>query len=233
MSIKRAWYLFILTLITFAGISYVFSTTLVLTLGTTTLTIVALYLIMVTANAELRRATEQEVKAFVEKLEGVTGELKNVTQATLKAAEGLSRVEAIIARMAGKTEELVSIQERELAEHVELLRPRILINVESRQALLFWRNYFLTVWNIGGDARDLQVSYQRGGQWVVMNQLELTRNRRVEYDCGNTGSYKDISSLPVHARAYDVEGRLYEGSSLAGFDISQSTEIPMISRPSG
>jgi uncharacterized membrane-anchored protein YhcB (DUF1043 family) len=194
------------------------------------MTIGILYLIMVTSNRELQKTTERQVKAFIEKLDDVTKELKGVSQATANSVERLTLIERHMAKMAGKTEELVSLQERDKAEHVELLRPRILVAVRSRPAKVFWRDYFLTVWNVGGDA-GIETLYRFGEQWNVMPPLVLARNRHVEYNCGNTGNFRGLPSLAVHIKANDAEGRVYEGSTQAGFDSDQSIEVPTVARP--
>lgn len=224
--------MYALALLVFGITSPLWPSFLLLTLGTTTMTILALYLIMVTSNRELQRSTERQIEAFVRTLESVTRELKAVSEATVKSVESLSKIERHMASMAGKTEELLLLQERDKAEHVALLRPKFLVNVRSRQTKVFWRDYYLVAWNVGGNA-SIEVSYRFREEWMVMKPLELARNQHIEYNCGNTGGFRGLQNLAVHIKANDAEGRLYEGSIQAGFESNQYAEVPMVFRTEG
>ena len=129
MTLKRAWYLYLLVLGAFI-ISNVFTRNgLFTSLGTNIMTIIALFLIMITSNQVLRESTENEAKAFIESIKEVTSELTKVSEATMKSSEAISRVENGIIAVAGKTTELVNIEQAKENERISLLRPKIFVSI--------------------------------------------------------------------------------------------------------
>lgn len=78
ITLERAWYLFAIAFVLFVIISVIYPDPFRVTFGISLLTIIMMYLIMISGNIELQRATQTQVKAFVEQLQAVGQELKNV-----------------------------------------------------------------------------------------------------------------------------------------------------------
>ncbi len=226
MNLRRAWLLYVSALTIFVIVSVYYPNGLLLQLGTTSLTIIAMYLIMITSNIELRKSTERQVQSFVEQLQTVGMELKNVSNGLERTIEVLKKVETTLAQLTGKTSELVAIEQREIAERIELLKPKISIVAQRRRMLLFWEDYFLIVRNNGGDAKDLQVSYLRKGEWYpTVPPKQLKRNEQFEINCGNVNEYKTASYISTTVITYDNEGRLYEGTANVGIGSPQTVFV--------
>ena len=112
-------------------------------LGINAMVILALFLIMMTSNKEIRAGLEMEAKAFEDNLKSVTSELKKVSEATLKSVEALSRVERGILKVADETDQLKKAQEGMESERVLLLKPKILLSLFSGDYYSFWKHYYL------------------------------------------------------------------------------------------
>ena len=211
MTLKRAWIIYAVALGTFVVSSLLVKNNLFTSLGTTTTTILALFLIMMTSNKEIRAGLEREAKAFEDNLKSVTSELKKVSEATLKSVEALSRVEQGIQKVADETDQLKKAEEGIESERVSLLKPKIILSLFSGDYYSFWKHYYLSVSNLGGDARDLQLSYVLGKNTQIFKNQLLQRNRQLKFDCGDISFFRSGSVVHIELSANDSEGRKYFG----------------------
>ncbi|MDA8055069.1 MAG: hypothetical protein M0Z77_05385 [Thermoplasmatales archaeon] len=213
MTLKRAWIIYAVALGTFVVSSLLIRNNLFISLGTTTTTILALFLIMMTSNKETRSALETEAKIFEESLKLVTAELKKVSEATLKSVETMSRVERGILKVADGTSDLLETEQGKENQRISLLRPRIFALLISEDYYTFWKHYYLSISNFGGDAKDVQLIYAKGKNRIPTTNTLLQRNRQWRVDCGDISTFLTGTVIQIEVSAYDIEGRMYAGSA--------------------
>ena len=211
MTLKRAWILYVIVLAAFIISNVFVRNSLFTSLGINAMVILALFLIMMTSNKEIRAGLEMEAKAFEDNLKSVTSELKKVSEATLKSVEALSRVERGILKVADETDQLKKAQEGMESERVLLLKPKILLSLFSGDYYSFWKHYYLSVSNLGGDAKDLQLSFILGKNKQIFENQLLQRNRQLKFDCGDISVFRSGSVVQIELSTNDSEGRKYLG----------------------
>ncbi len=210
-TLKRAWLIYAIALVAYVASVLLSHNALLISLGTTTMTIFVLFLIMMQSNKEVRLGLEKEAKTFEENLKLVTSELKKVSEATLKSVEALSRVEQGVLKVADETDQLKKAEEGVESERVLLLKPKILLSLFSGDYYSFWKHYYLSVSNLGGDARDLQLSYVLGKNTQIFKAQLLQRNRQSKFDCGDISVFRSGSVVHIELSTNDSEGRTYLG----------------------
>ena len=226
MTLKRAWILYVIVLAVFIISNAFVRNSLFTSLGINVMVILALFLIMMTSNKEIRAGLEMEAKAFEDNLKSVTSELKKVSEATLKSVEALSRVERGILKVADETDQLKKEEEGMESERVLLLKPKILLSLFSGNYYSFWKHYYLSVSNLGGDARDLQLSYVLGKNTQIFKDQLLQRNRQSKFDCGDISVFRAGSVVHIELSTNDSEGRKYFGTvNIAAGDTNWSEII--------
>jgi hypothetical protein len=210
-TLKRAWLIYAIALVAYVASVLLSHNALLISLGTTTMTIFVLFLIMMQSNKEVRLGLEKEAKTFEENLKLVTSELKKVSEATLKSVEALSRVEQGVLKVADETDQLKKAEEGVESERVLLLKPKILLSLFSGDYYSFWKHYYLSVSNLGGDARDLQLSYVLGKNTQIFKDQLLQRKRQSKFDCGDISVFRSGSVVHIELSTNDSEGRTYLG----------------------
>ena len=226
-TLRRAWLIYAIALVAYVASVLLSHNALLISLGTTVMTIFVLFLIMMQSNKEVRLGLEKEAKTFEESLKLVTSELKKVSEATLKSAGSISRVEAGISSMAGKTTELVSIEQERENERIGLLKPRIFASlfINSWGWFGIYKHYYISISNIGGDARDLILYFPRAGIKMQSSFQSLKRGPPWNIDYGDVAVFKIANPLNVEISLYDMEGRNYYGSGVINSDKGEISEI--------
>jgi uncharacterized protein (UPF0335 family) len=226
VTLKHAWIIYFIGLPIYGVSAYIVRNNLYTSLGTTTMTILVLYLIMMQSNKEMRAALGQEAKTFAENLESVTNELR-------KVSEALSDVKERIGTMGQDTKNLVAIEKTRDEERVQRLRPRLVVTFKSDHFALFFLHYYLIVVNNGSVAKDVQISYLMGKVWKNNTYPTIPRNGQAVIDCGDVTLFTSISLLQVWASVYDEEGNHYVGTINVDVKNTKSQEIPLSLQPSG
>ncbi len=100
-------------------------------------------------------------------------------------------------------------------EHIDRLRPALVVTLDVRSHLLVWRHRWLTLANIGGHAYDVRVSYQyhvqAGSTPLVPQGFELKINQHIEWDIGDIGDARGSDELRLEISLRDQENRKYAG----------------------
>ena len=225
MTLKRGWYLYLIALAAFIISNTFVDNSLFTSLGINVMTILALFLIMITSNQELRKSTEKEAKAFIESITDVTSELLKVSEASKKTAEVLSRVEQHIASMSTNTKDMFVYEKKKDEEEIERLRPRLVVTLKTDKWGIFWVHYFLIVVNNGEEAKDLQVSYLMNKTWFNATYPKLLRGKQVTVDCGDITIFRGVSTLQVYISTYDEKSMHYE--AFLNVDTKKADSIPV------
>lgn len=229
MTLKRGWILYLIALAAFIISNIFIHSSLFTSLGINVMTILSLFLIMITSNQELRKSTEKEAKAFVDSLKEVTSELKKVSEATVRSTEAISRVESGITSVASKTTELVDIEQTKGNERINLLKPRIFVSVfiDNWGWFAIFKHYYISVSNIGGDAKNVTLYFPRSGQNMQSLVNTLTRGVPWNIDYGDIAIFKITNPLNIQITLYDMDGRNYYGDGMVNIGKGQLTEIDL------
>jgi len=227
MNLRKAWIIYFFVLFIYIGIAYFIQNSLFISLGVTTMTILILYLIMLTSNKEIRSAIEKEADSFVENLKSVTLELKNVGEETAKSIDVLSKIERHMANMAGKTEELFEYEQQRDREKIERVKPRLILTMKRSPFWVFWTHYNLVVINRGGVAKNIQISYLVNNKWFLKLQPLLQRDQEITIDCGDISIYKSSTSFQIWISTYDEENRHYEAQKSIDVNIEEQIEVSL------
>ena len=209
ITLERAWYLWVISLIFFVIISIVYPETFRLTLGIALLTVVMMYLIMVSGNIELQRATQTQVKAFVEQLQTLGNELKGVSQGIRTLVEVMKDVKTTILESTLASKTAIAKAETERRKRKEAIKPQLSVKVEVR-GLQFWifdnRRYHLLIWNSGSDAIGTIVRIRN----LVYGAYNIGTRKHKDIDIGHINKFKGISTLNVFLEVRDVDRNPYQ-----------------------
>jgi len=231
ITLRRAWYLYTISLILFVILSIVYPDTFRLTLGISVLTILMMYLIMVSGNIELQRATQTQVKAFVEQLQAVGTELKNVGSELSGLINVMRAVQRSVAESLSVSKTALELEEAERKRHRELIKPRLHLKVKVRGVNILWglidtRNYRLIVTNTGGDGIDT---------WVYVNEkrygpYEIKANRQIDVGFGHVNDYEALQAVGVRIDIRDVDRNPYSLTTQIGLNQTEWIAIPLSER---
>ena len=228
MTLERAWYLWIISLIFFVIISIVYPDTFRLTLGTYLLMIVMMYLIMVSGNIELQRATQTQVKAFVEQLQTLGNELKSVSQGIRTLVEVMKDVKTTILESTLASKTAIAKAETERRKRKESIKPQLSVKVKVRGFQLWIlfdnRHYYLSVGNSGSDAIGTVV-------WIgsfVSKAYNIGTRKHIDIDIGHINDFKRISILNVSLEVRDVDRNPYQAQFQVSLLQPQWASIPLI-----
>jgi hypothetical protein len=209
ITLARIWLLYAIALIVFVILSLVYPDTFRLTLGISILTIVMMYLIMVSSNIELRKATETQIKTLVSQLQTLESELKNVSEG-IKALTNVMldvRTTLLESTMVSKT--AIARAEEEKRRRKESIKPRLSVMVEQtgRDWLVTdTRHYHVILWNSGCDAI---------GTIILIRGLEygpydIATRGHADIDIGHINTFIGITSLSVSLLVRDVDRNPYQ-----------------------
>lgn len=227
MTLERAWYLWVISLIFFVIISIVYPDNFRLTLGIPLLTIAMMYLIMVSGNIELQRATQTQVNAFVEQLQTLGNELKGVSQGIRTLVEVMKDVKTTILESTLASKTAIAKAETEKRKRKEAIKPQLSVKVEKR-GFQFWifdnRRYHLLLFNFGSDAIGTVVSIGS----FVSQAYNIGTRKRININIGHVNNFKGISTLNVSLTARDVDRNPYQAQFQVSLPQPQWASIPLI-----
>lgn len=225
MTLKRGWYIYLASLAVFVISNVFVHNSLFTSLGINVMTILALFLIMITSNQELRKSTEEEAKAFIESIKNVTSELVKVSEATRKTEDRLARVEQHMANISTNAKDMFVYEKKKDEDETERLRPRLVVTLKTDKWGIFWIHYFLILVNHGEEAKDLQVSYMLNKTWFNATYPKLLRGKQVTVDCGDITIFKGVTALQVYISTYDEKSKHYE--AFLNVDTGKVDSIPV------
>lgn len=235
ITLRRAWYFYFLGLVIFIVVSVFYKDAYWFQFGITLFSIVIVYLVMVTSNVELRETTEKQVKAFVENLQTVCTELKNVSNGINTLTSAMKEVQRTILESSLISQKAVAKAEEEKRKRKESIKPSLSIKIEQRGfqvwVLLDTRRYFLSLWNSGSDAIGAVVSIGN----FVSEALNIGTRKMVEIDIGHVNDFTTLSPLDILAggkrivtiEVRDVDRNLYRGSVQVSLPQLQWVSIPL------
>lgn len=226
ITLERAWYLFTISLILFVILSVVYPDTFRLTLGISVLTIVMMYLIMMSSSIELQRATQTQVKAFVDNLQTVCTELKNVSSGISTLTKVMKEVQRTILESTLASKTAIAKAEAERKKRKESIKPQLSIRVviKGRKLWIFdSRHYHLIVRNYGSDA--IQTIFGVG-KWEY-GPHDIKINIPIDIDIGHINDFRGSSTLRVLIKVRDVDRNLYQGNVNVSLPQLQWGSVPL------
>lgn len=228
ITLRRAWYLFGISLVLFVIFCSLYPDQFRVTLGISVLTITMMYLIMVTSSIELQRLTQTQVKAFVEELQAVGTELKDVGLELSGFINVMREIQRVVVESLSVSKTALELGEAERKRRKELIKPQLHLRVEMRGVNILWglidnRNYHLIVANTGGDGIDA---------WVYVNQkrygpYEIKANDRIDVGFGPVNNYKGLQAVDVRISIRDVGRNPYSLKTQIGFNQTEWVFIPL------
>jgi len=229
ITLERAGYLFAISLVIFIVLSMIFPDSFRLTLGISVLTITMMYLIMISSNIELQRATQTQVKAFVEQLQEVGKELKKVGSELSSLINVMREVQISVAESLSVTKRALEIEEAERKRHKELIKPQIHLRTELR-GVHWWfidnRHLWLIVANSGNDAEDGWLTTRREGfAGETFGPYEIKCHKSVELNLGHVNNFIGLQNVEVQIKVRDVERNPYSGT--IQLSLNQTQLIPL------
>ena len=234
VNLYRAWYAFGVALLAFLAYSLVSPNTLFLQLGSVVLTILALYLIMITSNRELQKATKTQADAFVSELRAVGSELRNVTNRLEGIATTLQGLKQVMERQVLTQETITAVEQAETTMRIQRMKPILYTRIQLAgwNLLLDLRQHQLLVYNSGGDAREvfasvgvapMQNTQTRFGPFAIPSNGQTPPQ-----NIGPTNAFGGATSFVISISCRDVERREYSGIAqvLLGADWNQVSLSP-------
>lgn len=222
MTLERAWYLFVISLILFVIFSIIYPDTFRLTLGISVLTIAMMYLIMVSSNIELQTATQTQVKVFVEQLQTLGNELKNVSQGIRTLTQVMIDVKTTLLESTLVSKTAIAKAEIERRKRKESIKPQLSVMVEIRG--IFWRHYHVLLSNSGSDAIGtiIRIGNQSYGTY------NIGVGEHIDIDIGHINNFQGIPSLSVFLETRDVDRNPYQGQFQVSLPQPQWASIPLV-----
>jgi len=214
VTLERAWYLYAISLVLFVIFSIVYPDPFRVTLGISVLTIAMMYLIMVSGNIELQRATQTQVKAFIEQLQAVGTELQNVGSELSGLINVMREVQRSVAESLSVSKTALELEEAERKRHKELIKPRLHLRVEMQGIHVLWglidtRNYHLIVANTGGDGIDTWVHVGHQGVMKRYGPYQIKANEQIDVGFGHVNEYKGLQAVDVQINIRDMDRNPY------------------------
>jgi hypothetical protein len=185
-------------------------------LGAVVFPILVLYLIMVTSNRELQKATKQQVDVFISELRSVDSELKNVTSELQNVSATLQGLRQVMERQTATQEAITAIEQAETAKRVMRMKPIL----QARMLLTGWnflfdlRQHRLLIYNSGGDASEVFASVTVAplpSGSARFGPSHVSPNSQIALNVGPPNAFGGVTSLFVHITCRDAERREYHG----------------------
>jgi len=231
ITIRRAWYAWFIVFVLYIVYSIFYHELYWVQLGATLLSMFLVYLVMVTSNIELRETTERQVKAFVDNLQTVCIELKNVSNGISNLTNVMKEVQRTMLESKLVSERAIAKAEEEKRKKKESIKPQLSIEkIEPRGfggifGFLDMRHYFLTIWNSGSDAMGTIVQIDNR---VFPEAYNIGTFKRIEINIGHINDFKGISTLNVFIETRDVDKNLYRGNVQVSLPQPQRISVPLI-----
>lgn len=229
ITLKRGWYFYFLSLFIFIMVSIFYRDSYWFELGITLFSIAIVYLVMVTSNIEVRETTQKQVKAFVDGLQTVYTELKNVSNSISTLTNGMIEVQRAILESTLASKTAIAKAEEERRKRKESIKPQLMAKVEIR-GLHFWfidnRHYHLLMWNSGSDAKGTIVQVRN----LEYGAFNIGTHEQIDIDIGHINEFKGTSKSSVLIEVRDVDRNLYQGNIQVSLPQPQWTSVPLIER---
>ena len=227
ITLRRAWYVYFLSLSIFIIISNYYRDSYWFQLGITLFSIAIVYLVMVTSNIELRETTERQVKAFVDNLQTVCVELKNVSNGISNLTNVMKEVQRTILESTLVSKTALAIAEAEKRKRKESIKPQLSVKVEAR-GFQFWifdnRHYHLVIRNSGSDAIGTTVRIRN----LEYGAYDIRTRTQIDLDIGHVNDFKGTSTMGIHIEVRDVDRNLYQADFQVSLPQHQWISVPLI-----
>ena len=229
ITLRRAWGFYFLSLFVFIIVSICYRNSYWFQLGFTLFSILIVYLVMVTSNIELRETTEKQVKAFVDNIQTVSTELKNVFNGISTLTNVMKQVERAISESTLVSETAIAKAEAERKKRKESIKPQLRVKVEptGTQLWIFGRRYYqLTVWNVGYNAIGTILTIGER----VYRVHDIESYKQIPIDIGHINDFKEVSKLNVLIEVGDVDKNLYQANIQVSLSQTQWISVPLTER---
>jgi len=226
-TLRRAWYFYFLSLSIFIIISIYYRDSYWFQLGITLFSIAIVYLVMVTSNIELRETTERQVKVFVDNLQTVCTELKNVSNGISNLTNVMKEVQRTILESTLVSKTALAMAETEKRKRKESIKPQLSVKIEAR-GFQFWifdnRHYHVLICNSGSDAIGTTLRIRN----VEYGAYDIRTRTLIDLDIGHVNDFKGISIMEIHIETRDVDRNLYYADFQVSIPQHQWISVPLI-----
>jgi Ca2+/Na+ antiporter len=228
ITLRRQGYLYVIFLAVFIIASIYFREQFLFQVGVTLFSIAVVYLVMKESNIELRETTEKQIKAFVENIQAVCSELKNVSSRVDTLSDVMKDVQRAILKSTLVSEDAIAKEEAERRKRKESIKPQLSVKVELRgfHFIVDLRRYHLIIWNSGSDAIGTIVQI-RNLEYGVFN---IGTREKIDIDIGHMNEFKGISRLNVQIKVRDVDMNLYQGNVQVSLPQARLISVPLTER---
>lgn len=226
ITLRRKWYLYVFCLFIFIVGTFYHRDTYLFQVGVTLFSIAIVYLVMEASNIELKATTERQIKAFVENLQMVCSELKNVSNRIDTLTVVMKDVQTTILESTLASKTAIAKAEAERRKRKESIKPQLSIKVVIK-GIQLWifdnRRYHLFVWNSGSDAIGTVVR--------IGNKISEAHNigtrKQIDIDIGHIKDFKGISVSDVLIEVRDVDRNPYQGNVQVSLPQPQWIAVPL------
>ena len=229
ITLSRQWSLYVLFLAIFIIVSICFREQFLFQVGVTLFSIAIVYLVMKQSNIELKETTGKQIKAFVDNLQVVCSELKNVSSRIDTLSNVMKDVQKTILKSTLVSETAMAKEEAKKRRRKESIKPQLRVKVEptGKQLWIFGRRYYqLTVWNIGYNAI--------GTILTIGNQVYRAHDnesyKQIPIDIGHVNDFKGVSKLNILIEVGDVDKNLYRANIQVSLPQPQWISVPLTER---
>lgn len=226
ITLRRAGYFYFLSLLIFIIASICWRDSYWFQLGVTLFSIAIVYLVMIAGNKELRETTEKQVKAFVDNLQTVCTELKDVSSGISTLANVMKEVREAILTSTLASQTAIAKAEAEKAKRKESIRPQLSTMVVL-SGFQWWfienRHYHLLLYNSGSDAI---------GTMVILGNLQhgpynIVIGHPTDIDIGHINDFRGMAALNILIKLRDVDRNLYQGNLQVSLPQPQCISVPL------
>jgi len=178
------------------------------------------------SSIELQRATQTQVKAFVDNLQTVCTELKNVSSGISTLTKVMKEVQRTILESTLASKDAIAQAETERRKRKESIKPKlsILVKIKGFQLWIFDnRRYHLFVWNSGSDAIGTVVRIRN----FVSEAYNIGTRKQIPIGIGLVKDFKGISVLNVSIEVRDVDRNPCQGNVQVSLPQPQWVSVPL------
>ena len=226
ITLGRAWYSYFLSLFIFIMVSIYWRDSYWFQLGVTLFSIAIVYLVMIASNKEVRETTEKQVKAFVDNLQTVCTELKDVSSGISTLANVMKEVREAILTSTLASQTAIAKAEAEKTKRKESIKPLLSTSVVP-SGFQWWfidnRHYHLLLYNSGSDAI---------GTIVIIGTLQhgpynIAVGPPTDIDIGHINDFRGMVTLNILIRLRDVDRNPYHGNLQASLPQPHRISVPL------
>ena len=191
----------------------------------------------------IKDSTRLQIESFSTQSQGIVSALEKVTAGIGQMSEytrkQMEQEEKRLEVIQKQNEARLRAQEREAQkdwEQKQRIAPRIFARIASEPFLFFFRHYRLHIYNTGGPAKNIELTYFFSNSYNTVEKTvpigSLNRDRgSTPIDCGDVQALSAYPAIQVSVSLRDKEERLYVGTITIDKSNSEWVQISVEERP--